>query len=320
MGMTTVSTAATARERPDQQLQLVLRRAELAALIERFAVAEGTNPTAVPGLAVFRSTRVGEPLHGAYEPAFCLIAQGSKRVMLGDELFVYDSSSHLVVSQNLPVTGQVIDATPEAPYLALRLDIDPAAIATMMLEADHLKPPKAAARGIFTGETSIELLDAVVRLIRLLDTREDVPALAPLVIREIYYRLLKAENGWRLGQLAVAGSHSQRICRAIAWLREHSTAPLKLEDMARAAHMSVSSLHHHFKAVTAMSPLQYQKQLRLQEARRLLFSDVVDAAEAGYKVGYESPSQFSREYSRMFGAPPARDVRRFRQGELGGRL
>lgn len=320
MDMTTVSTAATARERPDQQLQLVLRRAELAALIERFAVAEGTNPTAVPGLAVFRSTRVGEPLHGAYEPAFCLIAQGSKRVMLGDELFVYDSSSHLVVSQNLPVTGQVIDATPEAPYLALRLDIDPAEITTMMLEADHLKSPKAAARGIFTGETSIELLDAVVRLIRLLDTREDVPALAPLVIREIYYRLLKAENGWRLGQLAVAGSQSQRICRAIAWLREHSTAPLKLEDMARAAHMSVSSLHHHFKAVTAMSPLQYQKQLRLQEARRLLFSDVVDAAEAGYKVGYESPSQFSREYSRMFGAPPARDVRRFRQGELGGRL
>ena len=129
----------------------------------------------------------------------------------------------------------------------------------------------------------------MVRLIRLLDTREDVPALAPLIIREIYYRLLKAENGWRLGQLAVAGSQGQRICRAIAWLREHSTAPLKLEDMARAAHMSVSSLHHHFKAVTAMSPLQYQKQLRLQEARRLLFSDMVDAAEAGYKVGYESP-------------------------------
>jgi AraC-like DNA-binding protein len=318
--MTTVSTAATARERPDQQLQLVLRRAELAALIERFAVAEGTNPTAVPGLALFRSTGVGAPIHGAYEPAFCVIAQGSKRVMLGEELFVYDASSHLVVSQNLPVTGQVLDATPEAPYLALRLDIDPATIATLMLEAQHLKPPKGAARGIFTGESSIELLEAVMRLLRLLDASEDVPALAPLVVREIYYRLLKAENGWRLGQLAVAGSHSQRIGRAIAWLREHSTAPLKLEDMARAAHMSVSSLHHHFKAVTAMSPLQYQKQLRLQEARRLLFSDMVDAAEAGYKVGYESPSQFSREYSRMFGAPPARDVRRFRQGELGGRL
>ncbi|MBT2322404.1 AraC family transcriptional regulator [Variovorax paradoxus] len=318
--MTSLSTASAVGERPDPQLQLVLRRAELAALIERFAVTDGAHPTAVPGLTLFRTSRVGEPMHSSCGPAFCVLVQGSKRVLLGDELFVYDSSSHLVVSQDLPVTGQVLDATPEAPYLALRLDIDPAEIATLMLGTAHPKAAEAAARGIFTGETRIELLDAVLRMTRLLDAGDDIAALAPLVIREIFYRLLKGENGWRLAQLATANSQSRRIGRAIAWLRARIAMPLKLEDMAREAHMSVSSLHHHFKAVTAMSPLQYQKQLRLQEARRLLFNGMVDAAAAGYRVGYESPSQFSREYSRMFGAPPARDLRRFRHGELGGRL
>lgn len=317
---TDTTTAAASSTRPDQPLQLVLRRAELAAQIERLTPQEGSNSTIVPGFFLARVNRVGEPVHAVHEPAFCVMAQGSKRVLLGEELYVYDSVNYLVVSQNLPVTGQVLDASPESPYLALRLNLDLATIAQLMVDVP-VEPPRVAresARGIFTGEITIELLDAIIRLTRLLDSPEDAKALAPLVVREILYRLLKGEQGWRLGQLAIADSQGQRICKAINWLHERFTQSLRVEHMARELHMSVSSLHHHFKAVTAMSPLQYQKQLRLQEARRLLFNESADAATAAFKVGYESPSQFSREYSRMFGAPPARDVRRFRQAAMGG--
>ncbi|WP_257452926.1 AraC family transcriptional regulator [Archangium lipolyticum] len=289
--------------------------AELAASIQRFAPRDGVHPTAIERLSLIRASRPGdEPLHLVHQPAVCVIAQGSKRVMLGEEVYQYDASRYLVASVDLPVTAQVEQATPRAPYLCFRLDIDPGELADLVLQAGlPASPQRSASRGMFLGQISPVLLEAVQRLVRLLDTPEDIPALAPLAVREILYRLLKSEQGWHLHQIATKESQTQRISKVIGWLKEHFAEPLRIEDVARQVHMSTSSLHHHFKAVTAMSPLQYQKRLRLQEARRLLLSEDVDAATAGFRVGYESPSQFSREYSRMFGAPPARDLRRLRE-------
>ncbi|HYO69716.1 MAG TPA: AraC family transcriptional regulator [Archangium sp.] len=290
------------------------RLAELAEAIDRFAPRDGVHPTAIERMSLIRSSRAGEPVHTLHQPALCLIAQGSKQLMLGEDVYQYDASRHLVVSVDLPMTGRVLQATSQVPYLCFRFDLDPGELADMLLQARLPSPSqRTSARGMYLGETCPLLLDAVLRLVRLLDTPEDIPALAPLAMREILYRLLKGEHGWRLNQIVTANSQAQRIARVIGWLKEHFAEPLRIEDIAREVHMSTSSLHHHFKAVTAMSPLQYQKQLRLQEARRLMLSEDVDAATAGFRVGYESPSQFSREYSRLFGAPPARDQRRLRQ-------
>ncbi|HSI60097.1 MAG TPA: AraC family transcriptional regulator [Ideonella sp.] len=315
--LTTSSTAASAPGDDGEAMQLVVQRAELAARIERFLPHDGVLVTPFSPLRLIRTSHTGEPTHTLYRPAICLLAQGRKRVLLGDELTVYDALNYLVISQDLPVSGQVVDVTPEAPYLCFCLDFEPRDLAALMLEIGcPPAPPHAAARGLFTGVTSAPLLDAVLRLMRLLDTPQDLPALAPLIVREILYRLLSSELGWRLAQIATPDSQGQRITRAIAWLRERYREPLKIDDMARAVHMSASSLHHHFKAVTAMSPLQYQKQLRLQEARSLMMSEAVDAANAGHRVGYDSASQFSREYARLSGAPPARDMKRLREQAL----
>lgn len=290
------------------------RMAELAEAIKRFAPRDGVHPTAIERMSLIRASRPGEPVHALHQPALCLIAQGIKQLMLGEEVYLYDASRHLVVSVDLPVTGQVVQATTQAPYLCFRLDLDPGEIAELLLQAGLPAPSqRSSSRGMYLGETCPLMLDAVLRLVRLLETPEDIPALAPLAMREILYRLLKGEHGWRLNQIVTDNSQAQRIARVISWLKEHFAEPLRIEDLAREVHMSTSSLHHHFKAVTAMSPLQYQKQLRLQEARRLMLSEDVDAATAGFRVGYESPSQFSREYSRLFGTPPARDQRRLRQ-------
>ncbi len=291
------------------------RLAELAALIERFTPGDGVHPTAIERMSLIRASRPGdEPLHAVHQPALCIIAQGCKQVMLSEEVYRYDASRYLVVSVDLPVTAQVVEATPRAPYLCFRLDIEPGEIAALILQAGlPASTQRSSSRGLFLSQTSPLLLDPVLRLVRLLDTPEDIPALAPLAVREILYRLLKSERGWQLNQIATNDSQAQRIARVIRWLKEHFMEPLRIEDIAREVHMSESSLHHHFKAVTAMSPLQYQKQLRLQEARRLMLSEDVDAATAGFRVGYESPSQFSREYSRLFGAPPVRDLRRLRE-------
>ena len=234
-------------------------------------------------------------------------------MLLADEIFIYDTSRYLVASVDLAVSGQVIEATPEAPYLGFRLDLDAREIASLILQAGlpaaNAAPPE---RGIFLGEATTALYDAVLRLLRLLESPADIPALAPLAEREVLYRLLRESQGKRIAQMATAQGHSPRIAKAIGWLRAHFTEPLRIEAFARDVNMSPSSLHHHFKAVTAMSPLQFQKQLRLQEARRLLLAEGVDAATAAHRVGYESASQFSREYSRMFGEPPVRDLRRLR--------
>ncbi len=295
-------------------------RLDLVALIDRFtAGCEGTTETPVPGLFLHRVMNPGGPKPGIQTPALALIAQGSKRVIVGDDVYVYDPMHYLVSSVDLPVIGQVTVASDSEPYLGLRLDLDVEEI-TSLIQDQNLPPATQtdASRGLFVNRLGTSMLDAVLRLLRLIDTPEDVPIVAPLVKREILYRLLMNGSGARLRQIALNDSQTQRIAKAIKLLRQHFDQPLRVEDIAKDVHMSVSSLHHHFKAVTAMSPLQYQKQLRLQEARRLMLLDIADAATAAHRVGYESASQFSREYSRLFGAPPLRDTRRWRDAAAAG--
>jgi AraC-like DNA-binding protein len=307
-------------DRSAEQVQITLMRAELATQIERHTRVDGAHDTAIPRLTLIRASRPEHPAHGVTQPAFCVLAQGSKRVLLNGEAYIYDSGHYLVASQNLPVCGQVIDATPETPYLGLKIEFEAKDIAALALELSQAAnaPPCRCERGLFTAPLSPTLLDPVLRLVGLLDTPADIPTLAPLAKREILYRVLSSPEGWRLAQMAMTDSHSQRITQAIKWLQAHFNEPVHIEDLAREAHMSVSSLHSHFKTVTAMSPLQFQKQLRLQEARRIMLSERVDAGIAGHRVGYESQSQFNREYSRFFGAPPARDIKRLREQQLGG--
>ena len=290
------------------------RVCELAGLIERSTGNDGLHATAIPALQFSRlSAPMPLPLRGVQEAALCLIVQGAKRAILADEVYEYDASRFVVASVDLPVTGQVTRASSEAPYLCLVLKLSPATIAEMVTEAESAKTPlPPPSRGLFLQPSSVEMLDAAIRLVKLLDAPHDIPLLAPLIEREILYRVLCSPQGAMLRHIGIADSQGQRVAKAIHWLRQHYAQPLRIDHIAREVHMSASALHHHFKAVTAMSPLQYQKQLRLQEARRLMLSEVMDAASAGHRVGYESPSQFSREYSRMFGAPPVRDVERLR--------
>jgi AraC-like DNA-binding protein len=290
------------------------QRTRLTHLALGHTAAEGLNPTAVHSLQLARSTRAGELAQVVYEPSLCMILQGRKQVQLGDELYEYDESRHLVASVDLPVTGRVVEAGVERPYLGVVLKLDPVEIAALVAQADGVAVMPPPSRGLSVSRSGPALLDAMLRLVSLLDQPADIPLLAPLIQREILYRLLCSEQGGMLRHIGVADSHGHRVSKAIAWLRQNFHRPLRIEHIAREVHLSPSALHHHFKAVTAMSPLQYQKQLRLQEARRLMLTDVIDAATAGHRVGYESPSQFSREYSRLFGAPPMRDVERVRLG------
>lgn len=285
-------------------------RKQLVALIEHITQGqEGTVVTAVPGLQVFCIRKPEGPKHGFASPALGLIAQGSKRIIVGDDIYVYDPMHYLVTSVDLPVCGQVCVKSEDEPYLGVRLELALDEIGDLI--GDEKLPAKAnapASRGMYVNRIAMPVLEPVLRLLRLLDTPEDVPIVAPLIKREIMYRLLVNGEGARLRQIALQDSHTQRITKAISALRMNYAQSLRVEDMARAVHMSVSSFHHHFKAVTAMSPLQYQKWLRLNEARRLMLNEHFDAASAAFEVGYESPSQFSREYSRLFGAPPRRDI------------
>jgi AraC-like DNA-binding protein len=288
---------------------------EIGALVARHATREGMVETAIARVKLVRTSFLSGCVHALQEPAFGLIVQGRKRLMLAGEAYDYDRSSFIVASVDLPVSAQVTQATSDAPCLGFKLDLDAREIASVLLQSQI--PPsasEASSRALFLGRTTPALSGAILRLLRLLDTPEDIPALAPLYERELLYRLLRSEQGWRVAQMSTVHSQAQRVGKAIALLKRHFAQPLQVEAVARDVNMSVSSLHHHFKAVTAMSPLQFQKQLRLQEARRLLMTEGVDAATAGHRVGYESASQFSREYSRLFGAPPARDLRRLREG------
>jgi AraC-like DNA-binding protein len=270
--------------------------------------------TAVPGLSLFRREEPTEPFSGLYEPSLCLVAQGSKRVLLGDDTYTYDPRNYLITSVHLPTIVCVTEASRERPYLGLKLVLDLREVSELMLDTHLPSPlPPQFCRGMATGRVTLPLVDAVHRLIDLLEEEKAIPILGPLIHREILYRLLTGEQGARLREFAVSGSRSRQIAHTIEWMKQHFTESISVEDLSRMAGMSPSSFHQHFRAMTALSPLQYQKQLRLQEARRLMLTERLDAATAAFRVGYESPSQFSREYGRMFGAPPRRDMTHLRQ-------
>jgi AraC-like DNA-binding protein len=286
---------------------------ELSARVARLTPFDGTHQTALPSLALNRGSVPTVCMPTVYQPCLGIVVQGRKRALLNGEVFNYDALNYLVVSVTLPGMGQVVEATPEHPYLSLRLNLDLEEIARLVLELGDRGPsPPAADRGLFVARLDESLLDAVLRMVKLLDTPEDIAVLAPVVQREIYYRMLRGELGYRLVDLAQTEGGNHRIVRAIDWLKQHFAAPLRIEELADAVHMSPSALHHRFKAVTAMSPLQYQKHLRLHEARRLMFAGGIESATAGHRVGYESASQFSREYRRLFGAPPRSEIARLR--------
>jgi AraC-like DNA-binding protein len=270
--------------------------------------------TVITGLTLYRRNEPSEPISIMYEPRICVVAQGAKRVLLGDETYVYDAHHFLITSVNLPTFAQIIKASPEKPCLGLILKLDQRVMSQLMVDSNLPPPrPQQSSRGMATGEVTLPMLSTFQRLIDLLAEPKDIPILAPIIQREIFYRMLIGDQGVRLRQMASVGSQSQQIARAIDWLKGNFTQPLRINELASQVNMSTSTFHHHFREVTAMSPLQYQKWLRLSEARRLMLAEDRDATTAAFQVGYESPSQFSREYGRLFGAPPLRDITSLRQ-------
>lgn len=287
--------------------------AGLAATIGRLTERGEQTTCAVPGLALYRRSAPSTPHSGLYQPSLCMVAQGAKEAQLGQERFVYDAENYLITSVQLPAMFRVSRATPAKPYLGLTLMFDLVEVARLMTES-QLPPPRIGQplRGMATARADAALVGAVQRLVELLNHQQDIPVLAPLIRREIIYRLLIGDEGARLRQIVTAGSQSQHISSAITWLNRNFTAALRIEKLASMASMSPSTFHLHFRTLTALSPLQYQKQLRLREARRLMLAEDKDAASAAFAVGYESPSQFSREYRRLFGDPPSRDIAKLR--------
>jgi AraC-like DNA-binding protein len=263
---------------------------------------------AVPGLRLSRCLAPTEPIAVVVDPSLCIVAQGAKEVFLAGEVYRYDPAHSLLVSIDLPISARVVEASPARPCLAVRVSLNLSVVGELLADCPDEPPRGPLARGLDVSPVEPQLLDAVARLVALLDSLQTVGPLAPLVLREITYRVLIGPQGARLSQIASAGAPAHQIARAIRWLRDHFAGPLRGESLARQARMSLSGFHRHFKAVTGLSPLQYQKGLRLQEARRLMLGEGLDAASASFRVGYESPSQFSREYRRMFGTPPRRDV------------
>ncbi|MBP0945163.1 AraC family transcriptional regulator [Pseudomonas alliivorans] len=282
-------------------------------IIRRHARTDGLHTTPVAGVSLVRSGAPTVPMPVVYEPTLCLIVQGRKQVAAGTLSYVYDASTYLVASVDMPVMGSVIEASEALPYLCLVLDLDMTILSELALRHPAISEPSdLPTAGIELNATTPELLDAAARLAGLLDAPHDIEALAPLIIREMLYRLLSESGNGIVRQLARADSRLRQIAKAIAWMREHYRQGCRIDDIAELAGMSRSTFHAHFKAVTSMSPLEFRSQLRLQEARRLMVAEAVDAAGAGYQVGYESPSQFSRDYVRLFGLPPARDASRLR--------
>lgn len=287
--------------------------AELAERVARTLPYDGAVEVQ-PGVHFRRTSTRGQRVHGVCEPQFCVMAQGSKIVLLGEETFRYDPAHYLITTMELPITGEVVEASAEQPYLGFGLTLDPGIVTSLMVESGLVEP--RGENGVKALDVSVldaELLNATLRLVRLVEKPSEYSILAPLVTREIVYRLLTGAQGNRLRHLATFGGQAHRMARAVDVIRQNFDKPLKIEDVARELTMSVSGFHAHFKAVTAMSPLRFQKQLRLQEARRLMLSENLDAAQAGYRVGHEDASHFSRDYKRQFGEPPLRDVERLRE-------
>lgn len=279
-------------------------------IIERWTAGREESETPVPGLSLFRRDATTEPVDCRVEPCIVFVVQGAKQMLIGDNEYKYDAGRFLIASLDLPGSSQVLEASPEKPCIGLVLRLDLRMIAELSAQA---RLPSAPGRAETHGSAAVgtmtpALRDAFARLLSLVDEPETIDVLAPLIEREIHYRLLNSDVAARLLRIVSVGSHSQRIVRAIDWLKANYARPLRVEDLAAHVQMSPSSLHQHFRQLTAMSPLQYQKWLRLNEARRLMLNVHMDAAGAAFRVGYESPSQFSREYSRLFGAPPKRDI------------
>lgn len=294
--------------------QLYRQRIELIKIIEGHTEQDGSQNTIIPSLFFSRYANDIGPSYGVYNPSLCIVVQGMKEVLLSQERFQYGPADYLIASVNLPITGQIIEASSEVPYLALKLEFTPSEILEVLREFQmEVEKKKNANRGLYVSKIESYLLDAITRLARLLDNPKDIPVIAPLIRKEIIYRVLQGEHGEILKQIAIEGSSTNQISDVIKYIMNNFEKSFKIEELAETASMSVSSLHRHFKEVTAMSPIQFQKQLRLQEARSLLLSESSDAADVGFRVGYESPSQFSREYSRMFGLPPKEDVKRLRE-------
>ncbi|AJC80076.1 AraC family transcriptional regulator protein [Rhizobium etli bv. phaseoli str. IE4803] len=283
---------------------------EIVDIVMRFAPGDGEFSTAIGNLHVSRRSKPSDPFHSSYRPCFAFVLQGAKSLQLGTERISYGTGDYLLTSLDLPVAWRVTEASPEVPHLCVGLAIDSEKLLELLSRIDIPRPAAHTdgQRGMVVNVAPPELMDAAVRLLRLLDRPGDIPAMAPLIEQEILYRVLTGPHGARLINIATSDSHSNRIARAVAWLKENFARPLRIEDLAERVNMSVSSFHHHFKSVTAMTPVQYQKQLRLHEARRLMLVERLDAGTAGHRVGYQSPSQFSREYSRLYGASPARDI------------
>ncbi|MEM7769328.1 MAG: AraC family transcriptional regulator [Cyanobacteria bacterium P01_A01_bin.37] len=296
------------------------RCAELATQVARHTDSKGNgfHSTAIAQLDFMRDD-ASTMICNVYEPALAIIVQGNKKLLLGEETYHYGVAQYLVVSVELPVRGFIVEATPDQPYLGFLLKLSPLHLADIVAQIQstigtqpRIGTKESSCRGLFVSDVDLPLLDCAFRLTQLLDTPQDIPFLAPMIIREIYYRLLTGEQGDAIRQIATSGSNMQRIASVIELLKADFAQSLRVEELAEHANMSASSFHRHFKAVTSMSPLQYQKQLRLLEARRLMLAEDTDATHAAYQVGYESPSQFSREYSRMFGSPPIQDIQQLR--------
>ncbi len=281
-------------------------------LIARHCVTR-REQTPIRGLLLLRDEEPSAPANTMYRPTLCVVAQGRKQVVLGERIFQYDSSTYLIATVDLPVRGCILEASADRPYLGLTLDLSAARIADLVLDLPPASPAHESRAGLVANGMGNELLDPLARLLKLLDRPQDAAVLAPLIEREIYYRLLQGEQCDVLRQLATADSHLSHIRKATDWLRSHYAESISVEALAEMAGMSVTSFHRHFKAITMMSPLQYRTRIRLQEARRLMLTDGLDALSIGLDVGYESASQFSREYRKMFGMPPAADAARLRQ-------
>ncbi|EGQ7795089.1 AraC family transcriptional regulator [Vibrio parahaemolyticus] len=287
---------------------------KLAKLIDRWTGNANQYDTPISGLRFSRWTTPTPPTSYTHNPSICLIAQGRKRVLLGEESFIYDANHFLISSVDLPIIANIIEASEELPYLGLIMELDLTEISQLIVDSElAFTQSKEAQKGIAVGELSESLLGAFVRLAELLDEGQNIKILAPIIKREIFYRLLMSEQGTRLHQIVTAGSHSHQIAKAIDWLKNNFVKPLSVGDLASYTGMSKSSFYTHFRSMTSMTPLQFQKKLRLSEARRLMLTENLDAMAATFKVGYESPSQFSREYSRLFGAPPSKDIKSLRE-------
>lgn len=295
---------------PDMDSSINASYVEMAELTARFIKADGHCTTAIDGLTLSKRSSPSSPHHGSYKPSLAMVVQGAKSLNFGSATLHYTTGQYLVTSLDLPVMWRVVEARPEAPHFCITLDINTSKLAELVAQMGmrKLRSVSDNQRAVTVNTAPAGLIDAVIRLMRLLEKPDDITIMAPLVEQEILYRLLTGPSAERLINIATVDSQSNRITRAVAWLRQNFALPLRIEQLAEQAHMSPSSFHHHFKAITAMTPIQYQKQLRLNEARRLMLVERLDAGTAGHRVGYQSPSQFSREYSRLYGNPPLRDL------------